>query len=270
MASPAERRGEDELAGLRAEIERLRSTLEQRDKLIAMLQDAAEEFVGSVAHDVKNPVAAIKLTVQSLRRSLQQQQELAADHWDARLTQVEHSLDQLLERVATLRARASAGLAPVETARPEPCDLVRLLHEAVDLYKQAAKRHTIRLRCPEAVLVGRWDERLLRRTVDELLDNAIKFSPPGGQIGLTLERQSAPDTAWAVMRVQNAGMGIPSRDLAHVFERFYRGENVVGRVKGAGLGLFQALRDVEQHGGSIVVDSREGEGAQFTVRLPLI
>ncbi|MBI3972567.1 MAG: ATP-binding protein [Chloroflexi bacterium] len=102
-----------------------------------------------------------------------------------------------------------------------------------------------------------------------LLDNAIKYSPNGGDILLTVWREDDGAGSWAVVQVRDHGLGIPSSSLERVFERFQRGDNVVGRIPGTGIGLTGVRQIVEQHGGAVSVDSREDEGSLFTVRLPL-
>jgi signal transduction histidine kinase len=104
---------------------------------------------------------------------------------------------------------------------------------------------------------------------DNLLSNAIKYSPSGGEITVEIERQLEPDAAWAVVRVRDEGLGIPSADQSRIFERFQRGGNVTGHIVGTGIGLAGSRGILRQHGGTIAVESREGEGSTFTVRLPL-
>jgi signal transduction histidine kinase len=88
-------------------------------------------------------------------------------------------------------------------------------------------------------------------------------------VSVRLGREAGPGGPWAVLAVRDEGVGIPAADLPHIFERFRRGSNVLGRVEGTGIGLASARAIVEQHGGSIAVESVEGEGSTFTVRLPL-
>jgi signal transduction histidine kinase len=119
----------------------------------------------------------------------------------------------------------------------------------------------------EDELVGLWDTMRLARVLGNLLDNAIKYSPAGGTITVALGRDERAEGAWAMLAVRDQGMGIPAADLPHIFERFHRGSNVVGRI--AGIGLATARQIVEQHGGTITVESRPNKGSTFTVRLPL-
>jgi signal transduction histidine kinase len=114
-----------------------------------------------------------------------------------------------------------------------------------------------------------WDPTRLERVIANLLNNAVKYSPEGGDIELSLSRQEGDGEMCAVLRVRDHGIGVPAADLPHIFERFRRAGNVEGRISGTGLGLASARHIVEQHGGVISVESREGEGALFTVRLPV-
>ena len=107
------------------------------------------------------------------------------------------------------------------------------------------------------------DPKLLFQAINNLLSNAIKYSPGGGPINIT----SQIDAEQLVVSVQDHGIGIPEVDLGKLFLRHYRGSNVSGIV-GTGVGLYLAKIVIELHGGEIGVQSREGEGSQFTVRLP--
>jgi signal transduction histidine kinase len=146
---------------------------------------------------------------------------------------------------------------------------VALAHQVVGEFQPAATRHQLRVEASAPLLVGLWDAARLDRVLANLLSNAIKYSPAGGTIGVRLSRQDDAKGSWALLVVEDHGLGIPAADLPHVFERFHRGANVSGKIRGAGIGLAGVCQIVEQHGGTIVVESQEGHGATFTVRLPL-
>ena len=114
-----------------------------------------------------------------------------------------------------------------------------------------------------------WDARRLRRILDNLAANALKYGPEGGEVVVRLGREGAAGEAWADLTVQDRGIGIPADELPRVFEPRFRARNARGRYTGGGLGLFAARLIVEQHGGTIAVASEEGKGTTFTVRLPL-
>jgi signal transduction histidine kinase len=148
-------------------------------------------------------------------------------------------------------------------------DLIALVQQLVTDYQRTTRHHQLRVETLTSELVGRWDTARLERVLANLLSNAIKYSPDGGDITIKLTAETSGEGAsWAAVVVQDSGLGIPAADLPHIFERFHRGTNVSGRIRGAGIGLAGARQLVEQHGGTIEVASVEGRGASFTVRLP--
>jgi signal transduction histidine kinase len=157
---------------------------------------------------------------------------------------------------------------PLELHR-EKIDLVQLVQRVVADHQQAATSHPIRVRTTLAALHGCWDAARLERVLGNLLSNAVKYSPEGSEIEVDLEREEAEEEPLAVVSVRDQGVGIPAHDLPHVFDRFYRASNVIGRIAGTGIGLAGAMQLVEAHGGTIRVESAPGEGSTFFVRLPL-
>jgi signal transduction histidine kinase len=113
------------------------------------------------------------------------------------------------------------------------------------------------------------DAARIARVVGNLLSNALKYSPRGGTIVVRVAQADGTAGPEALIAVADAGIGIPAADLPHIFERFARARNVAGHIPGTGIGLASARGIVEQHGGSITVQSTEGVGSAFIVRLPL-
>src|SRR5207248_2482025 len=142
-------------------------------------------------------------------------------------------------------------------------DLVELVRGALLL--NALNSHTVNLSITEARLLGQWDDVRLVRVVENLLDNAHRFGGETSRIDVGLWREDDERGPWAVLSVRDYGVGIPSADLVRIFEPFARGDNVGSLDRGAGLGLWSTRQIVEQHGGSIAVHSREGEGSNFVV-----
>jgi signal transduction histidine kinase len=171
-------------------------------------------------------------------------------------------IDEMLD-VARLRMGG-----PLDLER-EQTDLVALARAAAEEHRLLSERHQIRVESSETQLVGAWDAGRLKRVVDNLVGNAVKYSPNGGEVTLSLAREENANGAWATLAVRDQGMGIPTRDLRRVFERFRRAENVIGKIPGTGIGLADARQIVEQHGGRISVSSQEQAGTTFTIRLPL-
>ena len=152
--------------------------------------------------------------------------------------------------------------------RKQATDLVALTRTAADEHQQTTQQHRIHVHTDTPTLVGQWDAARLGRVLDNLLANAIKYSPQGGEVSLRLEREDTAEESWAVLRVRDRGLGIGPADLPHIFERFYRGENA-GDVRGFGLGLPASLAIAQQHGGTLAVERTAPTGTTFALRLPL-
>jgi len=172
-------------------------------------------------------------------------------------------VDQLLDA-----ARAEAGELRLERA---PGDLTTFLGELAQAFAPLAERKRIAFEhhFPERSLVASFDPLALEKVFANLLGNAFKFTPEGGHV---VWRAAPVDDGKTIeITVVDDGPGIAAEDLPHIFKHFYRSERSVTRVQpGTGLGLALAHDMVEQHGGTITVESREGEGATFTVCLPLL
>jgi PAS domain S-box-containing protein len=230
-------------------------------------EEAREGVLASVSHDLRNPLGTIKAHVQLLRRSLERQQ--APDR---------ERLDHGLGTIDALATRMAALLEDMFDA-PRPRVGPLRLHDLVEVELVAAARRIaqdasaaamreIEVRPKVDRLVGAWDLRGVERILLNLLSNAIKYSGEESKIFITIERIDEDDESWAEIRVRDVGIGIPSRDLARVFERYRRGSNVRG-ISGTGLGL-ASVRDIaESHCGWVAVASQEGSGTTVTVRLPL-
>jgi signal transduction histidine kinase len=173
---------------------------------------------------------------------------------------------RLIEGFVDLALAQEGGDLPL---RLQPADLRRLVAGAVEDRERADEQHIFRIEDTGGEVAGRWDSMRLERVMDNLLSNACKYSPEGTEVLVTLAREEAPGTAWATLRVKDHGIGIPAADLPHIFERFHRAGNVRGRIEGTGVGLFGARHIVEQHQGTLSVESHEGLGTTVTIRLPL-
>jgi len=224
-----------------------------------------DDFLAAIAHDLRNPMTSIKGLLELLRMRLSSGGELppaaaqTIDHMDA----AAQRLTRLIEQIVDL-----STLDMEEPFRLElsSVDLVPLLNGLVTTARPLHPRHEVELVAELASLTGTWDGPRLERVVANLLENAIKYSPHGGPVTIGLDREGD----WAVITVRDDGLGIPSSELERIFGRFERGTNVRGKnIAGSGLGLSYARHVVELHGGAISVDSQEGFGSAFTVRLPL-
>jgi signal transduction histidine kinase len=234
------------------------ATAELREQLTAR-----DEFMSTVSHDLKTPLTFIKAMASLRRRRTMAtpENEVLLDAFE----QIEASAGRMAQQLDELvdASRLEAGVA-VELRR-QRTDLVELAQRAVDQHQQTTNRHALYVSTELAELAGMWDAVRLARVLDNLLDNAIKYSPRGG----TIEVAISSDAGFAVLRVADRGEGIPAADLPHIFERFRRGRNVEGRIPGTGIGLAGVRRIVELHSGTISVVSQIGAGTTFTIRLPL-
>jgi PAS domain S-box-containing protein len=228
-----------------------------------------DEFLAAVSHDLKSPLTSIKGNAQLLRRQVEDGAEIDRATLAAGLARVEGTVARMTAMINELMdvARLQVG-QPLELNR-RSTDLVALAHQVAAEQQAATSHHQIVVDAKAPRLVGSWDRLRLERVLDNLISNAIKYSPDGGRIRIALQREAGTAGDWAIVQVQDPGMGIPAADLPHVFERFYRGGNVIGRARGMGIGLAGACDIVRQHGGRIDVQSKEGAGTNFTMRLPL-
>lgn len=228
-------------------------------------------FASGISHDLRTPLATIKGQAQLLRRRAERQ-PLSDSGWlwegltriDGTVGKMQALLDELVDA-----ARIQAGHA-LELSR-QPTDLVALVRACVDDQQQRTDRHTLDIRLTRHIdaLVGEWDGQRLERVVNNILSNAVKYSPAGGPVIVLLGREQDDTGASAVITVQDTGVGIPAADLAHITEYFHRGANVRGKIDGTGIGLAGSRHIVEQHGGSFRVESVEGAGTTVIIRLPL-
>lgn len=252
----------------RQEVER---GLELREQALAQMRETLtmrEGFLAAAAHDLKTPVASIKGRAQLLKRRIARMDPQHAERLTESIGAIENSATRLTAMIEQLLdvARVQSGQSLLLNRRPT--DLVDVARQTVTDHQQRTKRHRIRLEASERKLVGVWDSIRLTRVLSNLLDNAIKYSPDGGDILVTVGCD-ANTPGSALLQVQDSGVGISEADLPRIFERFHRGTNVVGRIAGTGIGLNGSYQIVQAHGGTIDVASQEGVGSTFTVRLPL-
>jgi signal transduction histidine kinase len=236
---------------------------------IKELEHQKEEFLATVAHDLKNPLAAIKGWVQILGRRTRQLPEAERERWQQDLGTVEGTATRMAGMIDELLDLTHLQMGRPLELRLQATDLVALARRVAAEYQQLTDAHTLCVRSTLASLDGMWDQARLERVVGNLISNAVKYSPDGGEVILSLGREDSASGASAVLSVRDEGIGIPPEDLSRVFDRFYRGTNVVGHIAGTGIGLAGARQLVEQHGGSMAVESTPGAGSTFVVRLPL-
>ncbi len=235
--------------------ERLAAAGEQREALDRLKQD----FVANVSHELRTPVAVLRGSLEVLQDGTVSQGEEVAAYYAQMLAESRH-LERLVNDLLDL-SRLQDGQFRLETEETDLCAVVR---DAARAIRQSARGNGVEvsLRCPgeECLLTG--DYGRLRQMLLVLLDNAVKFSHPGGTVGLTLAREAGG----FVLEVTDHGRGIPPEELPHVFDRFWRAQGGENR-SGTGLGLAIARQIAERHGAELRAESGGGQTC-FSVRFP--
>lgn len=226
-----------------------------------------DELLSVASHELRTPLTAVKGFAQLLRRDLERGGAAVPQRTGRHLTAILRQIDRLTRLVDEL-----LDVSRIETGRLEPhherCDLAIIAAEVIERLSQDAmqKGCHFTLQVPTTSAVGTWDPGLLDQVTANLLDNAIRFSPQGGTIAVTIAVQETS----ARFSVSDEGIGIPENQFAAIFEPFKHGTNAQQQqLDGFGLGLYIARRLVERHDGQIWVESVEGRGSTFWFSLPL-
>ncbi len=230
-----------------------------------------DELLSLVTHDLKNPVSTIKGYAQLLKRQVMKASELDKGPLVDGLTKIDATSTKMVTLINELlnMTRLQTG-QPVELDR-EPTDLVELTHRTTAEYQQTTEKHTLHVEASAQEIIGEWDAAQLERVLGNLLSNAIKYSPNSNEIivNVGIETDESGNGHVAILAVHDSGIGIPAADIPHIFEQFRRAGNATGQFRGTGIGLSSAHQIIEQHGGTLIVESEESIGSVFTVRLPL-
>ena len=244
---------------------------------VAVLQDvtflkdmerAREEFLGAAAHDLKTPLTSIQGLAQLARRRLARLALPEAQPILAQLEGIQTGAGRLATLINHLVDITRLQTGALLDLHRRPVDLVALTHVVVaEQQDSACQRLVVEAARPE--IVATVDADRIERVLGNLIGNAVKYSPDGGQITVRVAQEDSADTSWALLVVRDDGLGIPAADLPHIFDRYYRASNVLGHIQGTGIGLASVRQIVEQHGGTVTVASQEGGGTTVTVRLPL-
>jgi signal transduction histidine kinase len=248
----------------------LRETAEARDDALHRLRTAIRErdaFLAAISHDLKTPLTVIKGNAELLSSQLK-------DGGTPDRARVARGLEKITANTGRLTSLVDQllWLAQLEMDQPvdlnRSCvDLVALAERVLQEYKATTSLHHLILTAHVTTVEGWWDEGRIESAVGNLISNAIKYSPDGGAIEVVIDADD--DRQMAMLTVRDGGLGIPTLDLPHVFDRFYRAENVGELIVGTGMGLAGVRYAVEAHGGLVSVESAEGVGSAFILELPL-
>jgi two-component system phosphate regulon sensor histidine kinase PhoR len=233
--------------------------------LLKSLEQMKNEFVNTVSHDLKSPITVIAGLADLMRMAGPTDPGFEKHCQDIRDT-AQHMADLVTDLLDI--GKIEAGL---DAAR-EPMDLVTVAEEALQIVRPNAERKTIELRADlleEAIVMAA--PIRIRQALVNLVDNGIKYTPAGGRVTVSAALSTGGEGGETVtIRVSDTGLGIPARDLPHVFDKFYRVKTSATRdIAGTGLGLAITKTIVESVGGRIGVESLEGAGTTFTVELPV-
>jgi heavy metal sensor kinase len=252
-----------EVRGTKDELDRLSLTINRLLDQVAGYVERQQQFVADAAHELRGPLAAIQTTLEVAAS----RDRHAAEYRDT-LEDLLGETRQLAKLANDLLLLAEGELAP--GSGHASVDLDALVQQTAAMFAGVAEEGGIDLRVSSAgnMLIN-GEPRQLRQVVSNLLDNAIRFTPPGGRVVVSLAAE--PDSHEARLTVTDTGCGIEPQHLPLVFERFFQADAARDRRdsrRGGGLGLAICRTLVERHGGRISVSSEPGRGSQFTVSLP--
>jgi PAS domain S-box-containing protein len=224
-----------------------------------------DQFVAIASHELRTPVTSIRGYAQLIERQASKG-VLDAGRVTRQTAQIVDQTTRLTTLIGDLldASRIQQGRLDLHLTR---CDLAALAREALSAFKTAPERtanHTLILEAADGV-VGYWDRGRLDQVLTNLLSNALKYSPLGGEIRLRVGRSAGQ----ATIMVSDQGIGIPREEQKTLFQPFARGGAAHGRIGGTGLGLYIVRQIVEGHGGTVTVASAPRSGSTFAVTLPL-
>ena len=223
-------------------------------------------FVSMASHEFRTPMTIIDGHAQRLIKLKDSMSPAEIGERAGKVRSAVLRMTQLIENLLNSSRLIDGGVGGGggQYFYPAEMDMAALLQEVCQLHREMVPGAPIAERIAAAPMPMVGDAKLLFQVFSNLLSNAIKYSPDGGVIAV----DAAMATDEVVVAIADHGIGIPTADLVRLFERYHRGSNVSGIV-GTGVGLYLVKMVVDMHGGAVTVESKEGDGARFTIRLPL-
>jgi len=228
---------------------------------IKQQRESRIRYLAAVAHDLRNPIGAIKMSADFMlseySNTLPMEVKELLSVAQRQATHLERMTSDLLD---TMRTEGGAlGI------KKENCDLRSIIYDCCELFRNYSRDHRIMFAAdPDCVFVD-VDRDRMTQVFNNLISNAIKYSPYGGDVAVSLNQASG----FGVLKVKDSGIGIPANELESIFQPFRRASSTRDTIPGVGLGLFTAKKIVEGHGGRIDIVSEIGSGSTFIVAIPL-
>ena len=236
---------------------RLEEALE-KEKELNLLQ---RQFVSMASHEFRTPLSIIDGTAQRIQRSLDKKPK---EYIEEKVEKIRKSVTRLTGLIESTLSADKLESGKTSFSRND-INISELLEGVCDGQRDILPDHAINVTCHDRNLVSFVDESLVEQVFTNLLSNAVKYSPNGGAVDVLISSEGA----WIEIVFRDYGVGIPADELGNLFQRFYRSRTSAGIV-GTGLGLYLVKQFIELHEGKISVQSEEGKGSTFIVRLPRV
>ena len=229
------------------------------------LETVRQDFISNISHELRTPIASLKALTETLQEGALEDPPAARRFLDQMVTEVD-AVNMMVSELLEL-SKIESGKVPFHFSPTPPAEIV---YQATDRLKLQAERAGLHLEIevPEDLPDVNADQSRLEQVLVNLLHNAIKFTPEGGQILVKAERSTNIPGDYVLFIVNDTGIGIPPVDLPRIFERFYKTDRARSGG-GTGLGLAIARHTVEAHGGVIWAESVEGHGSSFFFTIPI-
>ncbi|MGB8347742.1 MAG: HAMP domain-containing sensor histidine kinase [Ktedonobacteraceae bacterium] len=246
-----------------------KQTLFSERQAHAKAERLKDEFISIATHELRNPMAVLKGFTHMLIVQSESGEGIPLDDWQKEALQ---DIDQATTRLVELTddlldvTRLQTGQLAFHQ---KPIDLVSLTRRSIARLQNTTERHHITLTTGEEPIISHIDQQRIEQVLTNIINNAIKYSPAGGAIKVTL--RAFAQEQLVQLSVQDHGIGIPAEQQSRIFGRFMRADNARAYgIRGTGLGLFLCRELLERQNGRIWFESREGEGSTFSFSLPLI